>query len=67
MPLTTTDKKQIENLIMEGKKITDILRENFPSSTYPEIYSVAHERTAGSSLGQKRKITICERNYGSHE
>ena len=57
MPLTTTEKKQIENFIKEGKKIADIRRENFPNSTYGEIYSVAHERTDGSSLGIKKKIT----------
>jgi hypothetical protein len=57
MPLTTTEKKQIENFIKEGKKIADIRRENFPKSTYSEIYSIAHERTDGSSLGIKKKIT----------
>lgn len=57
MPLTITEKKQIENLVKEGKKIADIRRENFPKCTYGEIYSVAHERTDGSSLGIKKKIT----------
>jgi len=57
MPLTTDEKKQVENFIKEGKKIADIRRENFPKSTYGEIYSIAHERTDGSSLGIKKKIT----------
>lgn len=57
MPLTTDEKKQVENLIKEGKKIADIRRDNFPKSTYGEIYSIAHERTDGSSLGIKKKIT----------
>ena len=57
MALTTDEKKQIENFIKEGKKIADIRRDNFPKSTYAEIYSAAHERTDGSSLGIKKKIT----------
>ena len=62
MPLTTDEKKQVENLITEGKKIADIRRENFPKSTYSEIYSIAHERTDGSSLGIKKKITYRLKN-----
>jgi hypothetical protein len=57
MPLTTEEKKQVENFIKEGKNISDIRRENFPKSTYGEIYSIAHERTDGSSLGIKKQIT----------
>lgn len=57
MALTTNDKKQIETLVKEGKKIAHILRENFPKNTYSEIYAIAYERTDGSSLGIKKKIT----------
>ena len=55
--LTSTQRKQIKNFISEGKKISEIRRENFPESSYAEIYSAAHDGTDGSSLGIKKKIT----------
>lgn len=67
MPLTTTDKRLIENFIKEGKKIADIRREHFPKYLYAEIYSVAHERTDGSSLGIKKKITYRLNNLVASE
>lgn len=57
MALSADDKKQIAKLVKEGKKISEIRRENFPKYTYGEIYSAAHEKTDGSSLGLKKKIT----------
>lgn len=57
MSLPTAQKKQIENLVKEGNLISDIRRQHFPKQTYGEIYSVAHEKTDGGSMGIKRKIT----------
>lgn len=56
-PLTAAEIKQIKNLVKEGKKIASIRKEHFPNRTYGEITAVAHEETAGSSLGIKIKIT----------
>lgn len=56
-PLTAAEKKQIKNLVKEGKKIAAIQKEQFPHRAYAEIKAVAQEETTGSSLGIKIRIT----------
>jgi len=50
------DAKVIRNLAKEGKKISEIMKQDFPQYPYWEIYGAVYDEGGKSALGVKRTI-----------
>ena len=57
MPISNVDSKKMQRLAKEGKKITDIQKQDFPSLTYWDVYIEIYGAGSRSALGVKRMIT----------
>jgi hypothetical protein len=67
MAVTKKDAETIRNLVKEGKRITRIVRDDFPEYDYWEVYSTAYGAGERGAQGVKRMITnrlnvLCEVN-----
>jgi hypothetical protein len=57
MNLTKTDSQKMQRLAQEGKRISKIVKEDFPSLSYWDVYVEVYGAGQRSSLGVKRMIT----------
>jgi len=57
MPISNADAKKMQRLAKEGKKITDIQKQDFPSLSYGEVYLVVYGAGGRGALGVKRMIS----------
>ena len=57
MEITKADSKMMQRLAKEGKKISAIKKEDFPSLTYWDVYVEVYGAGKRSALGVKRMIT----------
>jgi len=55
--ITKADSKKMQRLAQEGKKISRIKKEDFPSLTYWDVYVEVYGAGKRSALGVKRMIT----------
>lgn len=57
MPITSVDSKKMQRLAKEGKKISDIQKQYFPSIPYWDVYIEIYGSGGRGALGVKRMIT----------
>jgi hypothetical protein len=57
LEITKADSKKMQRLAQEGKKISTIKKEDFPSLTYWDVYVEVYGAGKRSALGVKRMIT----------
>ncbi|MDQ3060951.1 MAG: hypothetical protein M3R45_15780 [Pseudomonadota bacterium] len=57
MAISKTESQKMQLLAQEGKKISKIVKEDFPSLTYWDVYFEIYGSGEKSSLGIKRTIT----------
>lgn len=57
MSLSNDDRDRIARLVREGRKITEVWREEFPEFDYDDVYWAAYGRGARSAQGAKKMIT----------
>jgi hypothetical protein len=57
MSITKNDSQKMQRLTQEGKRISKIVKEDFPSLSYWDVYVEVYGAGERSSLGVKRMIT----------